>query len=162
MKKHGTRKPAQFFHFTLLDELQASSVHPVPEHRLNNHLIKVHEGLMSMERDAVPHVDGWRDMSDAVNILESLVEMGIVSDDDGQIVAAKNAMGHAGVRHIETGVMRLTGEGMQILRGLLEDYGTVVQALTERQFIGACRRTERRVREILRGAVRAGDKVVAL
>ena len=162
MKKRGMRKSAQLFQFTLLDELQASSTLPVPEHRLNGHLIRVHEGLMSLERDAVPPLDAWRELSDAVNILESLVDMGIVSDDDQQIIDAKNAMGHAGARHQETGVMRLTGEGIQILRGLLEDYGTVVQALTERQFISACRRTERRVRQILRGVVRPGDKVVAL
>lgn len=162
MKKRTARKAAEFFHFTLLDELQASATLPVPEHRLNGHLIRVHEGLMSMERDAVPSVDAWRDLSDAVNILESLIEMGIVSDEGGQIIDAKNAMGQAGARHLETGAIRLSGEGMQILRGLLEDYGTVVQALTERQFISACRRTERRVRQILRGVTRPGDVVVAL
>lgn len=162
MKKHATRKRAECFHFTLIHELQASSTKPVPEARLNGHLMRVHQGLESLERDVEPHVDAWRDMSDAVNILESLVEMGIVSDDGDQITAAKNAMGQAGARHLESGALRLSGEGIQVMRGLLEDYGTVVQALTERQFVSACRRTERRVRQILRGCVRPGDKVVAL
>lgn len=162
MKKRCNRKPVGMPNFTAMDELMASPVAPVPESRLATHLLRLHTGLDALIGGEQVDFAAWRDMSDAVNILESLAEMGLVQDPEGQITAAKNAMGEAGARRLDGGPLQLSEEGAQVLRGLLTDYDAVVLALTERQFIQACRRTERRVRAILRGQVSSGDKVVAI
>lgn len=162
MKKRTHRKAVEVFHFTAMDELLASATQPVPARRLGDHLTKVNAALRSLMTDAEPAREAWRDLSDAVNILESLRELGYILDTSDEITKAKDAMGQAGARALEGGTLRLTGPGLQTLRTLLLDYEEIVTALSERQFVKACRATERRVRAILRGVVGAGDKVIAL
>lgn len=148
--------------FSLRDIQRASGTKPVPAQKLDGHLERVGQGLLDLQRAASPSLAAWRDLSDAINILESLKEMGLVADDGDEITRAKDAMGEAGARHQETGTLRLSGPGIQTLRALLDDYSEVVRGVTERDFIRACYRTEARIRQILRGNVRAGDRVIAI
>lgn len=160
MKKH--RKPVQSFNFTAMHELMADPINPVSPQLLGGHLARVNAALKSLAEDADPSRDAWRDLSDAVNILESLQVLGYINDEGQEIIKAKDAMGQAGARALEGGKLRLTGPGIATLRNLLDDYAEIVQALSARQFIKACRTTERRVREILRGVKNQGDRVIAL
>lgn len=141
---------------------RASGVNPVPAVVLEGHLKRVNAGLQALVTAEGPQLDAWRDLSDAVNILASLGELGFIADATGEIDRAKQVLAEAGIRYGETGVLRLTGEGINTVWLLLTDYAEVVRSLTERQFYVACRNAEKRIREIRRGNVNPGDKVVAL
>lgn len=163
MRKHTRRKPAGHLpHYTLVHEMMASPTEPVAEHLLAAHLGKVRGARLALQTDASPSPTDWGTLSDAVNMLASLQELGYINDDSGEIIKAKDAMGQAGARHLEGGVLRLTGPGITTLHLLLDDYSEVVRALSARQFIKAVRHTEKRVLEIIRGKAHRGDKVVAL
>ena len=141
---------------------RASGCKPLPEHQMRFHLGAVNAGL-----DALQHADGvqihaWEAISDAINSLAALGEIGLITDASGEIDRAKNAMGDAGERYHKTGALRLNGAGLQTVRQLLEDYEEVVRGLTERQFLQACRHATKRINEIRRGHVGAGDRVVSL
>ena len=148
--------------YTLLHELQASPTQPVAEHLMAAHLAIVNAGLLALQRDAAPSVQDWGCLSDAVNMLSSLHELGYIADEGDEITKAKDAMGEAGERHLAGGTLRLTGPGIATLRALLDDYEPIARALSARQFIRCVRHAERRALEILRGKTKSGDKVVAL
>ena len=141
---------------------RASAIKPLPEWQMNFHLTKVNAGLQDLQLADGVQIEGWEAVSDAINILASLGELGLISDASGEIDRAKNAMGEAGERYLANGALRLSGPGVQTVRQLLEDYEEVVRGLTERQFLQACRNAAKRIREIRRGHVSPGDKVVAL
>lgn len=126
------------------------------------HLGAVNAGLDAMQHADGVQIDGWGAVSEAINILAAMGELGMITDATGEIDRAKNAMGEAGERYHKTGALRLSGAGLQTVRQLLEDYEDVVRGLTERQFLQACRHATKRIGEIRRGHVGAGDRVVSL
>ena len=163
MSRGKKRRTSQLpFQFTVVDELMASPTDPTPARRIDPHLARVRSGLDALMRAEVPSLDAWRDLSDAVNILSAMAELGIVQDESDECTKAKNAMGEAGARHLEMGTLRLSGSGARTLLDLLADYEELVRMMPERDLIRSIRRAERRVREILQGKVAAGDKVFAL
>ena len=141
---------------------RASATKPVPEQLLVQNLQRINEGLHALQHDDGVQLDAWHKLSDAVNILASLGELGFISDPTGEIDRTKNVMGEAGERYLRTGTLRLTGAGIQTVRQLLEDYEDVVRGLSERQFLTACRNAEKRINQIRRGHVCPNDKVVGL
>lgn len=156
------RQSAKAFQFTLLDELSADPVRPMAPARLALHLKGVCEALGELEQSGSPSLAAWRTMSDPINVLSSLAELGYVADEGGEIQAAKNAMGAAGARHLETHSLQLTDSEAHTLRTMLADYVEIVSAVSERQLVRAGRHAERRTLAILRGKVAPGDKVMAL
>ena len=162
MKKHSKRRPpGQLPMYTLMHELTASPTEPVAKHLLAEHLGKVRAALAALQMNPDPTTHDWGALSDAVNLASSLVELGLISDESGEVTKAKDAMGEAGARLLAGGTLRLTGPGIQVLHALLDDYEEVVHALAARQFIRGVRHAERRVLELLRGKRYAGDRVVA-
>ena len=162
MKKHAKRRAAHVPQYTLMHELAGSPTSPVAEHLLVGHLGLLRAALLALQTDPAPTTTAWGTLSDAVNMLASLQELGYINDDSEEIVKAKDAMGEAGARHLAGGVLRLSGPGIATLHALLDDYSDVVHALSARQFIKAVRHAERRVLELMRGKSAAGDRVIAL
>ena len=101
-----------------------------------------------METAEEPTKDDWQVCSDAVNIMESLITMGLVSDTSGLLDDAVEALAMAGKRSLEGGRIRLDGKGIFAVRSILEDYAEVIKQLPARSMISAHRKTERRIREI--------------
>lgn len=159
-RRHRLRR----YTYTLLDVLRASATEPMPEALRVSHLTRMWQGLASLERDTQPTPDAWRLCSDAVNVMESLVDMGVCQDASGLLRDAVAALAVAGARHVDHGQpIRLSGPGMMAVRGVLEDYAAVLEQIPHRTAVEAHRRTERRVRDILEGKGRPHDvKVMAL
>jgi hypothetical protein len=163
--KHKT-----IYTYTLLDEMMASPTELLSQERRSYQLDRMKAGLKSIEMGESPVSYDWRVCSDAVNIMETLVEHGVwkdcdgddvqVSDADRLIPDAIHALAMAGRRSLDGGHIRLDGPGIKAIRAILEDYETMLNSLSARSIIRAHRLTERRVQEILRGRGRKTDVTV--
>ena len=151
------KKPTYVYTYTALDELLASPTEPLPADFRRHQLTRMWEGLASIERAPDPTTDDWRVCSDAVNLMETLVEMQVVEDGSGLLQDAITALAMAGKRHRTTGVIRLDAQGIHAVRAVLEDYADVIDVLPARTMMRCHRLTERRIHEIMRGRKQAHD-----
>lgn len=167
MKKQKPKRPVYVYRYTLFDVVLASPTQPLPEELRRHQLTRMHGGLESMEKAPAPTTDDWRVVSDAVNLMETLVINGPwrdcdgdpvdVTDANGLLQDAVTAMAMAGKRHKNGGNIRLDGAGIQAVRAVLEDYSDMLEVLPARTMIKAHRETERRIHEILAGKKKPHD-----
>lgn len=143
--------------YTLMDELMASPSAPLPVASRLHQLTVMHSGLVNIEQADKPTTNDWRVVSDAVNLMETLVDMGVVEDGSGLLIDAVTAMANAGRRHRAGGQIRLDGPGIQAVRAVLEDYAAVLAAVDHRTIVRCHRKTEKRLRDILAGRARPHD-----
>ena len=159
MRKAGKRRPAQREkRYTLLDEMAASPTEPLPLAWKTYQLTRMYEGLSAMEKAPSPTTDDWRVVSDAVNLMETLIEtMQVCEDSSGLLMDAITAMAHAGRRNTAGGAIRLDGAGIQAVRAVLEDYAALLDVLPARAMIRCHRLTEKRLHELLDGKRKPHD-----
>lgn len=143
--------------YSMMDELMASPSTPMPIEWRRHQLTRMYQGLDSIERGENPNNDDWRCLSDAVNMTETLIEMGICQDESNLIYDAIEALAMAGKRKLAGQTMRLDGKGIQAVRALLSDYADMIEVLSARTMIQCHRKTEKRIREILAGRRKAHD-----
>lgn len=143
--------------YTHWHELLASPTEPMPEVARTRQLTRMWSGLAAIETAPAPTPDDWRVCSDAVNLLETLIDMGVCQDETGLLVDAIRALAEAGRRHRAGGAIRLDGAGIQSVRAVLEDYAEVLEQIPHRTAITAHRRTEKRIQAILHGRRRPHD-----
>ena len=158
MKKHH-HQPA--FTYTLLHEMCASRVLPLPKDWQRAQLTSMWDGLAQLATGDAPGKDDWRVCSDAVNLLETLVDLREVEDGQGLLLDAVAALAQAGERTYQGLPLRLSGPGLQAVRAVLEDYSAAMEALPARTMIRCHRLTERRVRAIQQSRGRSHDVRVA-
>lgn len=157
------RRPAPPRTYTLIDELAASPTEPMPAAFRTHQLTRMWLGLSAMEKEPSPTADDWRVVSDAVNLLETLVEMQVLEDAQGLLPEAVEALALAGRRSLKGNALRLDGRGMQAVRAILEDYAAALNALPARVMVRAHRRTEARILEIRKNKRRPHDvEIVSL
>ena len=155
MRRRPARQQAPTY--SLIDELSASPTKPMPaDHRLHQ-LTRMWQGLAAIEQAPAPTTADWRVVSDAVNLMETLVEMGVLQDGQGLLADAVTGMAAAGKRGLQGGVIRLDKPGMLAVRAILEDYAEAIAILPARVMVRAHRKTESRIREILSGLRRPHD-----
>lgn len=144
--------------YSLLDEMAASPTQPLPEATRRHQLTRMWAGLASIETADKPTSDDWRVCSDAVNLMETLVDMYVIEDNSGLLQDAITALALSGKRHLTGGSsIRLDAQGIQAVRAVLEDYASVIEQVSARTMIHCHRRTERQIREILMGKKRPHD-----
>jgi len=159
VKKAGKKRPAQRpKHYTILDEMMASPTEPLPLEYRTHQLTRMYEGLAAMEKGDHPTTDDWRVVSDAINLMETLVvEMKVCEDASSLLMDAITAMAHAGRRNTAGGAIRLDGAGIQSVRAVLEDYAALLDVLPARTMIRCHRLTEKRLHELLDGKRKPHD-----
>lgn len=143
--------------YTLIDELAASPTEPLPAAFRVNQLTRMWQGLAALETAPAPTKDDWRVVSDAVNLMESLVEMQALDDGQGLLQDAVAGMALAGKRAMRGATIRLDGPGIRAVRAILEDYAEAIAVLPARVMMRAHRKTEARIREITTGRRRPHD-----
>jgi hypothetical protein len=158
-RKQSKRRPAQREkRYTLLDEMAASPTETLPLAWKTYQLTRMYEGLAAMEKAPSPTTDDWRVVSDAVNLMETLIEtMQVCEDSSGLLMDAITAMAHAGRRNTAGGAIRLDGAGIQAVRAVLEDYAALLDVLPARAMIRCHRLTEKRLHELLDGKRKPHD-----
>jgi len=145
-------------HYTILDELMASPTEPLPLEYRTHQLTRMYEGLAAMEKGASPTTDDWRVVSDAVNLMETLIEaMKVCEDTSGLLMDAITAMAMAGKRNLAGAAIRLDGAGIQAVRAILEDYAALLDVLSARTMIRCHRLTEKRLHDLLDGKRKPHD-----
>lgn len=156
MKKK--RHPHLVKQYTMLDEMMASPTEPLAAEKRQYQLLRMYEGLRSLETAPEPSTEDWRLVSDAVNLMETLVlEMKVCEDASGLLMDAITALAKAGQRSKAGGVIRLDGAGMQALRAVLSDYADLLEMLPARTMVRCHRLTEKRIHDILQGKLRPHD-----
>lgn len=175
-RRHSQQKhnPYKGLTYTLMDELMASEKQAMPKASQHYQVERFRAALTALERAPTPSVTDWRIVSDAVNLMETLIKegpwpmlgggVGEVEDGRGLLMDAITALAIAGARHQQEGKpIRLDGPGMLALRGLVEDYAEILAALPHRTMILAHRKTEKRMRDIFQGKRKPHDvEVVSL
>ncbi len=158
MKKSKRRAQARPKHYTVLDELMASPTEPLPLEYRRHQLTRMYEGLAAMEQGERPTTDDWRVVSDAANLMETLIEtMQVCEDSSGLLMDAITAMAMAGRRNLAGAAIRLDGAGIQAVRAVLEDYAALLDVLPARAMIRCHRLTEKRLHELLDGKRKPHD-----
>jgi mRNA-degrading endonuclease YafQ of YafQ-DinJ toxin-antitoxin module len=163
-KKAGKKRPAQRpKHYTIMDELMASPTEPLPAEYRRHQLTRMYDGLAAMEQAPSPTTNDWRVVSDAVNLMETLIEtMQVCEDASGLLMDAITAMAMAGKRNLAGNAIRLDGAGIQAVRAILEDYAALLDVLPARTMIRCHRLTEKRLHELLDGKRKPHDVEVTL
>lgn len=159
MKKQSKRRvQARIRRYTLFDEMAASPTELLPQDWRTYQLTRMYEGLAAMEKAPTPTTDDWRVVSDAVNLMETLiVDMKVCEDTSGLLMDAITAMAMAGKRNMAGGAIRLDGAGIQAVRAVLEDYAALLDMLPARTMIRCHRLTEKRIHELLDGKRKPHD-----
>jgi hypothetical protein len=135
-----------------MDELMSSPTKPLPKEWRTHQLTRMYEGLHQLEKAEVPSADDWRVVSDALNLVETLVlEMKVCEDANGLLPDAMQALSKAVERNKAGHSLRLDGQGIVAVRSVLQDYAELIEKLPARTMIRCHRLTEKRVQEILRG-----------
>lgn len=155
--------------YSILSELNESPTEPMSAERRSYQLTRMWQGLKSIELAPEPTKNDWRVCSDAVNLMETLIvtndgwwpdcdgEPIRVEDTQGLLKDAIAALAMAGKRNLDGKHIRLDGQGIGAVRGILEDYQTVLETLPARVVVRAHRLTEKRLHEILRGRTQPHD-----
>lgn len=161
MKKQRKAKISR--QYGMMDVLLASPTNQMPVVKQIYQLDLMREGLNAMEKIENPSPEHWRCVSDAINLLETMRDMGLIEDAQGLLKDAVFAMGEAGARAMRGKVLRLSGAGIQSCRAVLDDYAAVMKVLPERTMIQAYMKTEKRISDIAAGKGHAHDvQVVAI
>lgn len=157
-KQSKRRAIARPKYYTIMDEMMASSTEPLPLDYRRHQLTRMYEGLHAMEKAPAPITDDWRVVSDAVNLMETLIkDMAICEDASGLLMDAITALALAGRRNLAGGAIRMDGAGIQAVRAILSDYGDLLDVLPARTMIRCHRLTEKRLHELMDGKRRPHD-----
>jgi hypothetical protein len=155
------RGPVFVYQYGLLDVMRASPTQPLPVEARTRQLTRMYEGLRALETAPQPTPEDWRVCSDAVNLIETLVGMGVVEDASGLLLDAVTALAMAGKRHKAGHALRLDAPGIKAVRSVLEDYAAVIAQLPARTVMQAHRATEKRIHDILRGRNKPHDVTIS-
>ena len=143
--------------YSMLDVMMSSPDRPMKDSSRVHQLTRMWGGLAALETAENPTQADWIAVSDAVNMMETLVEMGFAKDEDNLIEEAVFILKATAERYKNGTQLRLTGAGIQLIRGLLEDYAYLTENLDERTIVHAHRKTEMRIQDILHGRAKSKD-----
>jgi hypothetical protein len=160
MKNKATRKTQlRQKTYSVFNEIMASVSDPLSQEQRTYQLMRMYQGLRALETAENPTYNDWRVVSDALNMLETLVvDMQVCEDKSGLLQDAMRALAEAGQRNKREGKpIRLDGPGIQAVRAMLANYSELLEILPARIMYRCHRLTEKRLIEILEGKKRSYD-----
>ena len=89
----GKRRPKPpSTHYSMMDELLASTSQPMPQRNRDYQLKQMNDALQELMQAPRPTNNAWRIVSDAVNLLETLVQHGEapIKDATGNVITMYN------------------------------------------------------------------------
>lgn len=111
--------------YSMLDAMLASPTEPMPLAKRTYQLTRMWSGLAALETSPEPTQDDWAVCSDAVNLMETLIEGGQVDDTYNLLFGAMKALAEAEglgkLRHHQGGVAQHGLQRACGLRGLVVD-----------------------------------------
>lgn len=162
-RHHKTPQWTDSDRFTHIDVLLASPTEPMPADEVSRRVAIASHYLDELLTAPAPSVLAWRCCAMVGNVMEVLLDLGVVQDPDALLAEAFQALRVAATRNVSTGAaIRLTGPGIVAVRTLFREYGEILAQLPHRTVINAYRQTERRLRSIDAGVKRPGDYVAQI
>lgn len=149
-------------HYTLWDELRADPVHPLSIKDRLNTVGKMADSMNALKLEPCPPVEDWRRLSDMVNMVTTLVEMGELLDSHALLADACEAMVKASDRYKAGQPLRFDGPGVQAMDALYQDFAAAVSVLPARTMIRCHRLTVKRLQAIRKGQQKVSGRVVAI
>lgn len=160
--------------YSVVDELLASDTQPMDSDTQQYQHETLHACMNNIEGTEQVNVTAWLKLSDVVNLMETLVMYGEapVSNDSGFVFAshwrgcdglpvevadsaglltdAMSAMAGAAKRHAAGEPISLDAHGTVAVQTVLDNYLAVLQVLPARTMVRCHRRTEKRLRELMK------------
>lgn len=136
---------------------------PASAQQADGVMCRFYAALDAMARGRRPGELEWRDLSDAINTVETLAtHLGKLPTEQVMplVHAAIAAMARAAERFKAGQGMRLDEPGLHALQDVLDVYAECLRVLTEREMSQAVDETQRRVHALLRGVAAQPDHVV--
>jgi hypothetical protein len=122
---------------------------PVSKERRELVVARFYSALEAMTKSANPDNEEWRDLSDCINTIETLVTQGLLPRE--QVMPIVNeCISHmvGAARRFQAGRgMRLDGAGISAIRTAIEVYDQACIVLTEKEMERAQLETERKIHE---------------
>lgn len=143
--------------YSMLDVMMSNPEKPMKDSSRIHQLTRMWGSLAAIETAENPTQQDWIAVSDAINMMETLVEMGFANDEDDLLPQAVLAMKASAERYKGGTQIRLTGAGIQLIRGILEDYASLIEQIDERTMVHCHRKTEMRIQDILHGRGKPAD-----
>lgn len=149
--------------YTLMDEMLASPTAPMPASDAASRVAAALHHLERLATEPTPGVMDWRVCAMIGNVMEVMLELGLAQDPDGLLVDAFAELRAAAERNLRAGkTIRLSGTGLVKVRGLIRDFGDILEQAPHRTMIRVFRETDKRVRSLDRGGVRPTDYVAQI
>lgn len=151
---------AQIDCFSMLDELLASPTDPAPEVHAQR-IAAARAAVASMRSPETASITAWSLCCMVGNILETMLQHGLVADPDGLLQDGFDALKRA------TEATRAPGDPVilppadfPVVEAMVEDWAAVMVAMPARDIIRAFRATDRRIRDIEAGRLQPHDYTV--
>lgn len=141
-----------------------AAMQPAPLAERERLMARFRSSLHTIAAGSHPGEAEWRDLSDAINTVETLtlIQRKLLIDEVMPAVRiATDAMVAAALRFKAGQGMRLDGAGLEALRDVLAIYEQCLEGLTEREMAQAQAETQRRVNALLH-ARKPSAEVIAL
>lgn len=149
-------------HYSLWDELRADPVQPLAIQDRINTVGKMADSMAALKLDPYPPVEDWRRLSDMVNLVHTLVDMGEMVDSQALLADVFEAMVKASDRYKADQPLRFDGPGVQAMDALFQDFSTAVSVLPARTMIRCHRLTVKRLQAVRKGQQKVSGRVVAI
>ena len=149
-------------HYTLWDELRADPVQPLSIKDRLNTVGKMADSMAALKLDPSPDVEDWRRLSDMVNMVHTLCDMGEMVDSQALLADVCEAMVKASDRYKAGQALRFDGPGVQAMDALFQDFSEAVSVLSARTMIRCHRLTVKRLQAIRKGQQKVSGRVVAI
>ena len=132
----------------------------VERDRLQQRLDAAFASLNQLEVGSL--IASWRDITDAMNFLQSAAEQGFIRDDGNLIADVKTALIAGAEAYGRTGEVRLSGHSLDRIGDMLNNLRDLLAELPARDYWKLVAYTQQRMQRLYRGQKKAGDKVVSL
>lgn len=132
---------------------------PATKEKRDRVLLSFHTALESIAVGKHPGEEEWRALSDAINTVETLVNMGKLVDHEIMPVVCAAIEGMVGAaRRFRAGQgMRLDGAGMKAIREVVDIYEQCLDGFTEAEMAQAQHETQMRLEAIWRSKSRQAN-----
>jgi hypothetical protein len=147
MRKRGKRKPRVVFNDPL------AIFRPLAKEKRDAVMTRYLSALESVATGSAPTVEELKDLSDVINVCETLVQsMGRMDGKEvGPLVEeGVEAIVEAAGRYRAGKAIRMSGKGLEAVRVLIDIYGQCLERLSEQEMTMATEITCRRLEQIQR------------
>lgn len=162
--KHRPRSPrssvAQIDCFTMIDELLASPTEPAPEVHAAR-IASARAAVVAMRSPESASITAWSLCCMVGNVLETMLQHGLVADPDGLLQDGFNALKRATQATRAPGdPVILPAADFPVVEAMVEDWAAIMVSAPARSIIRAFRATDRRIRDIEAGRLQPHDYTV--